>query len=73
MAAMTANVPTTATGTAISGIRVERQFCKNTSTTTATSTMASNSVSNTSRDRLVDERRRVVDDGVIDAGREAAA
>ena len=45
--AITAKVPTTATGTAISGISVERQFCKKTSTTKATSTMASNNVSKT--------------------------
>ena len=47
-AAMTANVPMMATGTATSGISDDRQFCKKTSTTTATSTMASISVSNTS-------------------------
>ena len=45
---MTAKVPMMATGTAISGISADRQFCRNTSTTTATSTMASNSVSKTS-------------------------
>ncbi len=44
---MTAKVPTTATGTATSGISDDRQFCRKTSTTTATSTTASNSVSNT--------------------------
>ena len=48
MAAMTAKVPTMATGTAISGISAERQFCRNTSTTTATRTMASTSVRKTS-------------------------
>ena len=48
IAAMTAKVPTTATGTAISGISADRQFCRKTSTTTATRTMASNSVSKTS-------------------------
>src|SRR6516164_6783989 len=35
IAAMTANVPMTATGTAMSGISDDRQFCRNTSTTTA--------------------------------------
>ena len=49
IAAMTAKVPTTATGTAMSGISVERQFCRNTRTTTATRTMASKRVSKTSR------------------------
>ena len=48
IAAMTAKVPTTATGTAISGISDDRQFCKKISTTTATSSTASNSVSKTS-------------------------
>ena len=45
---MTANVPTTATGTAISGMIADRQFCKNTSTTMATSTTASRNVLKTS-------------------------
>ena len=47
-AAMTANVPTMATGTATSGISAARQFCRKTSTTSATSTTASNSVRTTS-------------------------
>ena len=38
---MTANVPTMATGTAISGMSVARQICRNTSTTIATRMMAS--------------------------------
>src|SRR5262249_35021068 len=46
--AMTANVPTRDTGTAIIGMMVARQFCKKTSTTTNTKTMASNSVFQTS-------------------------
>ena len=41
MAAMTAKVPTMATGTATSGMRAERQFCRKTSTTMATRTIAS--------------------------------
>jgi hypothetical protein len=41
MAAMTAKVPITATGTAMSGISDDRQFCKKSSTTTATRTTAS--------------------------------
>ena len=47
-AAMAAKVPTIATGTAMSGIIVARQFCKNTSTTTPTSTTASRRVFTTS-------------------------
>ena len=45
---MTAKVPMMATGTAISGISVERQFCKNSSTTMATSMTASSRVLKTS-------------------------
>ena len=48
MAAITAKVPMMATGTATSGMSDDRQFCRNTNTTRATSTMASNRVSNTS-------------------------
>ncbi len=44
MAAMTAKVPMMATGTAVRGISVERQFWRNTSTTTATRRTASKSV-----------------------------
>jgi len=47
-AAMAANVPMIATGTAISGITAERQFCKKTSTTIATRATASRSVLKTS-------------------------
>ena len=47
-AAMTAKVPMMATGTAISGIKVARQFCRKTSTTMATSTIASRRVLKTS-------------------------
>ena len=47
--AMAAKVPMIATGTAIKGISAERQFCRNTSTTSATSSTASRSVWNTSR------------------------
>src|SRR5580765_2123072 len=46
--AMTAKVPTIETGTAISGIKVERQFCKKTSTTMPTRMMASRKAWNTS-------------------------
>ena len=49
MAAMAAKVPTIATGTAMSGISVARQLCRNNSTTSATSTIASRSVLTTSR------------------------
>jgi len=48
IAAMTPNVPMIATGTAISGIRAERQFCKNSKTTRATRAMASRRVLTTS-------------------------
>ena len=64
-AAMTANVPTTATGTATSGMSAARQFWRNTSTTRATRMIASRSVRNTSLDRLADERGGVVDDLVV--------
>ena len=43
-AAITANVPTMATGTAISGISAARQFCRKTSTTSATRMTASRRV-----------------------------
>ena len=46
--AITAKVPTMATGTATSGINADRQFCKNKSTTTATRITASRRVLNTS-------------------------
>ena len=45
---MTAKVPMIATGTAISGISADRQFCRNSSTTTATRITASRSVLKTS-------------------------
>src|SRR5262249_40548099 len=47
-AAITANVLTIATGTAINGMITERQFCKNTNTTMATNTTAMSSVLTTS-------------------------
>ena len=49
MAAIAAKVPTIATGTAISGMTVARQFCRNSSTTRATNRIASRSVLSTSR------------------------
>ncbi len=52
-AAMTAKVPTIATGTATSGIRVARQFWRKTSTTMATRMIASRRVLKTS---LTDSR-----------------
>ena len=48
IAAMAANVPTIATGTATSGISVARQFWRKRSTTSPTSTTASRSVFTTS-------------------------
>ena len=47
-AAIAANVPTMATGTAISGISAERQFWRKTMTTSATRITASRRVLNTS-------------------------
>ena len=49
MAAMAAKVPTIATGTAMSGMSVARQFCRKSSTTRATSRIASRSVFTTSK------------------------
>ena len=71
--AITAKVPTSETGTAIRGISVARQFCRNSSTTMATRTMASNRALNTSWIDSRDEGRRVVDDGVVQPLRETAA
>ncbi len=48
MAAITAKVPTMATGTATRGMIVARQFCRKTSTTRATRITASRSVLSTS-------------------------
>ena len=45
---MTAKVPMIATGTAISGMTADRQFWRNSSTTTATRMIASRRVLNTS-------------------------
>ena len=46
---ITANVPTSDTGTAMSGMIDARQVCRNSSTTTTTSAIASNSVITTAR------------------------
>ena len=46
--AMMVKVPMMATGTATSGMIADRQFCKNSSTTTATSSTASRKVLRTS-------------------------
>ena len=48
IAAMTANVPMIATGTATSGITADRQFWRNSSTTIATRITASRKVLKTS-------------------------
>ena len=56
-AAMTANVPTSDTGTAIIGMIVARQFCRKTSTTMKTRTIASISVWKTS---LIDSSMNTV-------------
>ena len=57
IAAMTANVPMIATGTAIKGMTADRQFCKNNRTTTATRITASRRVLNTS---MIDSRMKGV-------------
>ena len=54
---MTANVPTSETGMASSGTSDARQLCRKTSTTSATSPIASNSVFTTS---LMLSRTKVV-------------
>ena len=64
-AAMTANVPMMATGTATSGMIVARQFCRNTSTTRATRMHGVPQGVEHLVDRLADERRGVVDDPVV--------
>ena len=71
-ASITANVPTIATGTAISGMSVARHDCKNASTTIATKMMASRSALEDFVNRFMDERRRIVHDGVFDIWRKAA-
>ena len=69
-ASITANVPTSETGTATSGMIDARHVCRNTTTTMTTSRIASNSVCDHRVDRLADEDRRVVDDAVVHARRE---
>ena len=64
---MTANVPTSETGTAIMGMIVARQFCRKTSTTMNTRTIASIEGLEHLVDRFLDEHGRVVDDLVLDA------
>ena len=54
---MTANVPTSETGTATSGMIEARQVCRKTTTTMTTSRIASNSVSTTAR---IDSRTKIV-------------
>ena len=49
IASITAKVPTSDTGTAMSGMIDARQVCRKTITTTTTSRIASNSVSTTAR------------------------
>ena len=72
-AAMTAKVPTIATGTATSGISTARQFCRKTSTTIADQDDGLEQGPDHLRDRLADERRGVVGDGVVDAFGESAS
>ena len=54
---MTANVPTSDTGTATSGMIEARQVCRKITTTSTTSMMASNSVSTTAS---IDSRTKTV-------------
>ena len=54
---MTANVPTSDTGTATSGMIDARHVCRNTITTITTSRIASNSVSTTAS---IDSRTKIV-------------
>ena len=63
---MTANVPTMATGTAISGMIAARQFCRNTSTTSDDQDHRVAQRLEDLVDRFADERRRVVDDLVVE-------
>ena len=72
-ASSTANVPTIDTGTATSGMIDARQVCRNSTTTSTTSKIASNSVLTTSMDALAHDGRRVVDDLVFHALREVCA
>ncbi len=61
-AAMTAKVPTMATGTAISGMMAARQFCRNTSITSGHQDDRVAERVEDLVDRLADEGRRVVND-----------
>ena len=66
------NVPSSTTGTAMVGISVARQFCRNRNITRNTSTMASTRVLTTSSIEMLDEGRGVVGDTSPDARREVA-
>ncbi len=65
-----ANVPISDTGTAIIGIRVARQCCRNTNTTSSTSTAASKIVFTTSWIDASITTRGVERDEVVHAGGE---
>ena len=56
-ASITANVPTSETGTASSGMIEARQVCRNSTTTSTTSKTASNNVSTTA---MIDSRTNMV-------------
>ena len=66
-------MPSSTTGTAMVGIRVARQFCRNRYITTKTSTMASIRVLTTSLDREADEGGGVDRIDELQAGRQALA
>ncbi len=68
-AASTAKVPSSTTGTASVGISVARRFCRNSSITRKTSTIASSSVITTLVDRVLHEGRGVVRDREVQARR----
>ena len=67
--AITANVPIIETGMASSGTSAARQFCKNTNTTSATSADRFEQCFHDILNTVADERRRIVRNRIIDAGR----
>ena len=71
IAAMTANVPTIATGTATSGMIADRQFCRNSKHDEGDQDHRVAQGLEHLVDRLGDERRRVVDDRVVEPVGEA--
>ena len=66
-----ANAPISDTGTAMIGISVARQLCRNTNTTSSTRNAAAPSVMHHLVDRRLHEARRIEGDALRDALREA--